>query len=133
MLYVRLAPVNADAWHDTGLPMMEPGQYPAAGSYVEQRRLNNDGRATFARLDAIIGTTARTTRVAGSLDSGKITYVTRTRLMGYPDYTTVTLMQSPDGMAATLQIYGRLRFGQADLGVNQARITGWLATLDAGS
>ncbi|WP_375281975.1 DUF1499 domain-containing protein [Pseudooctadecabacter sp.] len=132
MAYVRLAPVNAAVWHDTGLPMMEPGQYPAEGSFIEQRRLDGGGGDVLARLDAIIRETPRTQRVAGSVETGKITYVTRSRVMGFPDYTIVTLMQSPDGTASTLQVYGRLRFGKADLGVNRARILGWLAALDAG-
>lgn len=132
MAYVRFAPLNGAAWHETNVPMMEPGQYPAEGSFIEQRRLDGDGRDVLARLDAIIRDTPRTQRVAGSVETGKITYVTRTRLMGFPDYTTVTLMQSPDGTTSTLQVYGRLRFGKADLGVNRARIESWLAALDAG-
>lgn len=129
--YVRLAPLNGAAWHETGVPMMEPGHYRATGSHIEQRRLEGTGRATLERLDGIIRATPRTQRVAGSVDSGKVTYVTRSRLIGFPDYTTVTLMQSPDGAMSTLQVYGRLRFGKSDMGVNGARIEGWMAQLDA--
>ena len=131
MLYVRLAPLNPGAWHETGVPMMEPGQYPASRSYIDQRRLDGDGTATLARLDAIIRNTPRTQAIAGSVESGKVTYVTRSAVWGFPDYTTVTLMQSPDGASSTLQVYGRARFGKADMGVNQARIEGWMAQLDA--
>jgi len=49
-----------------------------------------------------------------------ITYVTRSRVFGFPDYTTVR-QAGPQ-----LEIYGRLRFGRSDLGVNAARIDGWL-------
>jgi uncharacterized protein (DUF1499 family) len=52
-----------------------------------------------------------------------VTYVTRSRVMGFPDYTTVR--QAGD----MVEIYGRLRFGKSDLGVNAARIDRWLRRL----
>ena len=52
-----------------------------------------------------------------------ITYVTRSRVFGFPDYTTVR--QAGD----TLEIHGRLRFGESDMGVNAARVDGWLERL----
>ena len=48
------------------------------------------------------------------------TYVTRTKFMGFPDYTTAR--QDGD----FLKVYARLRFGRSDLGVNGARIADWL-------
>lgn len=128
-IYVRLAPTDVAQWHNPDLPVLQPGQYPAAGSYVVQQQLEGDGRATLARLDAIIRATPRTKVLAGSVEAGKITYVTRSRVMGFPDFTTVTLAQSVDSDLSSLQVYGRLRYGKSDLGVNQARITGWMAQL----
>ena len=49
-----------------------------------------------------------------------ITYVTRSALFRFPDYTTVRHRD------AQIEIYGRLRFGRSDLGVNAARIDRWL-------
>ena len=69
----------------------------------------------------------RTKVLAGSVAEGKITYVTRTRIAGFPDLTTVTLTQLPATGKSTLQIYARLRFGKADLGVNKARVRDWVA------
>ena len=84
------------------------------------------GPEGLARLDAIIRATPRTKVLAGAVAEGMITYVSRTRWMGFPDYTTV----QRDG--DVLKIYGRLRFGRSDLGVNKARVEGWLAALEAG-
>lgn len=112
--YIRLAPSDAARWHvlpgDIGDQTLEGGA---------MRRLTGD----LAALDAIIRATPRTAVLAGSVAEGMITYVTRSRVFGFPDYTTVR--QTGDA----LEIYGRLRFGASDLGVNAARIDGWLEAL----
>ncbi|MEM9843514.1 MAG: DUF1499 domain-containing protein, partial [Pseudomonadota bacterium] len=79
---------------------------------------------TLAALDEIARATPRTTILAGSVEDGIVTYVTRSALMGFPDYTTVSLS---DG---ALTLYARLRFGQSDLGVNAARLEAWLRALE---
>ena len=131
MIWVRVAPENSAQWHNPKLPVMGPGDYPAAGAHVAQRPIQGDGRTELAALDEIIRATPRTRVLAGSVADGKVTYVTRTRAMGFPDYTTVTLTQLGKTGMSTVQIYGRLRFGQADLGVNRARIEGWLSQWQA--
>ncbi|MBU2572387.1 MAG: DUF1499 domain-containing protein [Gammaproteobacteria bacterium] len=114
MAFVRLAPSDPARWHqmldsvtnrdmDGGAMRVVPGD--------------------LAALDAIIRATPRTEVLAGDVAQGMITYVTRSRVFGFPDYTTVR----QDG--ARLEIYGRLRFGKSDLGVNAARIDGWLQRL----
>jgi uncharacterized protein (DUF1499 family) len=81
---------------------------------------------TLERLDVIIRATPRTHVLAGTPESGMITYVTRSAVFGFPDYTT--LRRAGD----QLEIYGRLRFGKSDLGVNATRIDGWLMRLRQG-
>lgn len=116
-IYVRLAPSYAEDWHD--LPNgLEPGE--GAGSAV--RVVSNEGD-TLERLDAIIRDTPRTTVLAGSVDEGMITYITRSALWGFPDYTTVARQ------GGQIVLYGRLRFGKSDMGVNAERLDGWLARL----
>ena len=63
--------------------------------------------------------------LAGSVEQGMITYVTRSIVVGFPDYTTV--LQNGD----QLVIYARLRFGRSDFGVNHARIKRWIDALQA--
>jgi len=55
--------------------------------------------------------------------AGRITYVTRSRLWGFPDYTTVQVI--PGAAGATLALHARARFGQSDVGVNRARVERW--------
>jgi uncharacterized protein (DUF1499 family) len=58
-------------------------------------------------------------------------FVQRTRLMRYPD--TIDIEVFPADGGSTLAIYSRSLIGRKDFGVNRARVTRWLAKLDASS
>ncbi|SLN18658.1 DUF1499 domain-containing protein [Pseudooctadecabacter jejudonensis] len=131
LIYVRVAPTKPSHWHEVEVPLMAPGAYPSAGGHLIQRVVQGDGVQMMAQLDQIICATARTSVVAGTVEDNKTTYMTRTKICGFPDFTTVRLMTVPDSDDCMLQVYGRLRFGQSDLGVNRKRIDGWMAQLDA--
>lgn len=119
-LYVRLAPSDPARWHQ---PIKGTGNKDFKGGAL---RVIDGGPDTFEALNNIIKNTPRTSVLAGSVADGKITYITRTALWGFPDYTTLELREN--GVA----ILGRLRFGRSDLGVNKARIQGWLNALAQG-
>ncbi len=112
--YVRLAPSKPDRWH---VPPAGEADRDLKGGVL---RLVETGPDGLSKLDAIARGTPRTRVLAGSVPEGMITYVTRTKVFGFPDYTTA----QQDG--ETLRIYGRLRFGGSDFGVNKARVEGWL-------
>jgi len=118
--YIRLAPGDVERWHV--MPDQVTEQTLPGGAI----RVIPSADGAFERLDAIIRTTPRTHVLAGTPDSGMITYVTRSAVFGFPDYTT--LRRAGD----QLEIYGRLRFGKSDLGVNVARVDGWLMRLRQG-
>ena len=86
-------------------------------------RVAETGPDGLAKLDAYARATTRTSVLAGSVGEGMVTYITRTKVFGFPDYTTA--QQDGD----TLRIYARLRFGRRDFGVNKSRVDGWLALL----
>jgi hypothetical protein len=113
---IRAVPSDPDRWHE--MPDNVSDRDLEGGA---MRTLEGD----LATLDGIIRDTRRTQVLAGSVGEGMITYVTRSRVFGFPDYTTVR----QDG--EMLEIHGRLRFGKSDLGVNAARIDGWLRQLQA--
>lgn len=131
LIYIRVAPSKARDWHEIDLPQLGVGQFPADSGFVEQRLVVNDGMAEMALLDKIIRVTPRTVGFVGTLESGKMTYITRTAIIGFPDYTTVSVLRNEQSGRVVLQVFGRLRFGRKDFGVNRKRITGWLAQLDA--
>lgn len=119
-IYVRLAPLDPAQLHQMGAPR-PVGDYPGANRFLAVRHLSQAG--TLGRLDAIILATPRTRVLAGSVDDGHISYVTRSLVWGFPDITNVW----QDG--ETLYVDGFAIFGRSDLGVNRARIEGWLQAL----
>jgi hypothetical protein len=123
--YVRLAPFDPARWN------IDASQAYAGDQGWNEIVTQTNGAVLrlpasdglLARLDAIAMATPHTARVAGSVAEGRITWVTRSALWGFPDYTTAQI--NPDGV----YIHARLRFGKSDLGVNAARLRGWLAKL----
>ena len=128
--YVRLAPSDPQEWHKQAYPS-GMGDIPSSAGFIWRAPLADEGKDRLNRLDQIIMSTPRTTRLAGSVDTGKITYVTRSAVIGFPDYTTIGVYQGliEDSDIRYLEINGRLRFGHSDFGVNAKRIKGWLAQL----
>jgi len=121
-LYVRVAPMDVAEFHRT-TPGNGVGDWPMEGGFEAVRETKGDPQAALARLDAIIRATPRTKVLAGSVGEGHVSYVTRSALWGFPDTTNVWLEGD------LLHIRGQLRFGGSDLGVNRARIEGWLQAL----
>jgi uncharacterized protein (DUF1499 family) len=119
-VYARVIPSDPAYWN---VMPTKPRDIPEARAALRQVDAPEDG---LVRLDQIIRATPRTTVLAGSVEEGMITYITRTAVFGFPDYTTVR----QDGPQIT--IYGRARLGYSDLGVNAKRIDGWLALLGQG-
>lgn len=119
LAWIRLAPSDPGVWHVD--PLVTANQDLVDGV---RRRLQGDA-ATLAELHRIVLETPRTEVLAGSVEEGRITYVTRSQWFGFPDYTTVQL--GPEGLG----LWARLRFGKSDLGVNKARVEGWLSRLPA--
>ncbi|MEL7125249.1 MAG: DUF1499 domain-containing protein [Pseudomonadota bacterium] len=116
--YVRLAPSDLDRWH---VPVDASTSRDDTGGAI--RVLSTDEGA-MARVDAAARDLPRTQVLAGSVAEGRITYITRSRVIGFPDYTTV---EYSDGL---LRMHARLRFGRSDLGVNAERLQRLLAAAE---
>ncbi len=99
------------------------------GGYVWRTPVGEDATESLRALDKVARETARTTRLFGSPEEGLTTYVTRSALFGFPDYTTIGIFDGPEG-DKYLEIFGRLRFGRSDLGVNTRRIREWRAAVE---
>lgn len=134
LAYIRLAPSDPAVWHISPFTGAVAGQRPCANGIITQP---NGARAAclspetpetlLSNLDAIALASPRTTRLAGTPQTGRITWITRTALIGYPDYTTAEVSAAPAG--SRLDIFARQRFGLADGGVNAARLNAWLEGL----
>ncbi|MDQ2091274.1 DUF1499 domain-containing protein [Marimonas arenosa] len=115
--YVRLAPSDPARWHVS--PKFDRDRNFANAAV----RVIDDAPTRLARLDAIAQDWPRTRTLAGSVGVGMITYVSRSALWGFPDYTTV---HAADGK---IVLWARSRFGRGDAGVNRERLEAWLAIL----
>ncbi|MDA7424703.1 DUF1499 domain-containing protein [Thalassococcus lentus] len=122
LAWVRFAPSDPDVWHVD--PKVTSDQDLSDGV---RRRVDagGDSQQMLKSLHAIILETPRTEVLAGSPEEGRVTYVTRSQWMGFPDYATV------QDAGTHLEVWSRLRFGKADLGTNKAKVDGWLTQLAA--
>lgn len=118
MAFIRLAPSDPTRWHVA--PKGDKDKNLEGGVV----RVVETGPLGLKKLNAVVQADATTRTLAGSVDEGMVTYVSRTKVMGFPDYTTA--QQDGD----TLRIYGRLRFGRSDFGVNRNRVDGWLGQIN---
>ena len=122
MAYFRFAPTDTAKWHR--LPDAAAlGDTADMGSFLAVRRIAAPADQVLTAVEQRALATPRTTLLVGRVQEGMITFQTRSLFWGFPDHTTVGVKDD------LLVIYGRLRFGRSDFGVNKARIEGWLETL----
>lgn len=134
MAYIRLAPCDPKAWHIAVATQDPIRQGPCTDHIALVAKgaraaciLSQSPAQVLDKLEAIALTSPRTLHLAGSAAEGRITWVARSFLMGFPDYVTAEVSQTPNG--TRLDIFSRLRFGAVDYGVNAARLKDWLSQL----
>jgi uncharacterized protein (DUF1499 family) len=139
--YVRLAPSDPARWHVDpghaidygGLTSFPPGPDSVisvpGGARAMYSVLGGTAEQALHQLDEIATATPRTVRLAGSPEEGRITWVTRSAVFGFPDYTTAEA-RPMDGMV-NIDLFARQRFGRGDLGVNAERLRAWLSLVAA--
>lgn len=114
-IWVRSMNIPVARYHDRFEVPQEDRQ--TQEGFVAVRQTDDAG---FAQLVEVIATSPRTTSLAGRVEDGHVSFVTRTRVMGFPDVTNV--LRTERGLA----IRGHLVVGKGDMGVNRRRIEGWL-------
>ena len=128
-VWVRLAPSDPSVWHVDPAKVAQRGPRNsfllAPGGDGPPLTLTDPPEVVAARLEGIALATPRTTLLAGQ--GTFATYITRSALFGFPDYTSVHIL--PDGDGSQVLIFARSRFGDGDLGVNRARVDEWIAQL----
>lgn len=134
LLYIRFSPMSEERWH------VDPAtaERPSTPNAFLQRDENGDAPALIlsatpeevgAALERVLSTAPRVSRLAGRASDGLVTYVQRSRIMGYPDAISIRL--SPQGNATRVEVFSRSRFGYGDGGVNAARVSRWMTRLQA--
>ena len=133
-LFIRFAPLDPSRWH-VEIATSDP---PAAGTCAANLTLLlNGARSTcllpatpteiLIKLNTIALATPRTTRLAGTPEAGRVSWVTRSNLIGYPDIITAQVTTTATG--TRLDIFSRQVYGSGDWGVNAARLKTWLPRL----
>ena len=134
LIYIRVSPMSVERWH------VDPATAPRPDRPNAYLMRDGDGDTpalilptspaeVAIALDQLLATAPRVTRLAGSAADGHVTYVQRSRIMGFPDAISIRL--SPEGDGTRVEVFSRSRFGYSDAGVNAARVTRWINRLEA--
>ncbi len=118
-LYARLKPLPNARFSSVSGPVA-PGKHVLDGGVKYVLPLGDLPPNAMAQLSQIIKRTPRT--VPHDALKGQA-FVTRSKLFGFPD---ITWMWEQDGH---LHLFAHLVIGKSDLGVNAARVDGWLKQL----
>lgn len=134
LLVIRGVGHDPDVWHvdptstpRTGKPndaLAAPVGTTRAEPDIVLTPMQKPARELLASLDAVARSEPRVEVVAGSTETGRITYVQRSAIIGFPDYISVAAVETQAGSG--LILWSRSRYGYSDLGVNQARLQRWL-------
>lgn len=108
--FIRLAPTDVSRWHK---PIGKAEDVDGTGWAA---RVIPAADGLLSDIHQAMLAQPRTELLAGGVGEGRLTYITRSRIIGFPDYTTV----EQDG--GQIKLYARLRFGKSDMGVNAARL-----------
>lgn len=132
MAFVRLAPNDPARWQvdpvAQGVAGLANGWLirPASGDAAAPVYPETPAALALA-IDRVARAWPRTRLFAGSVAAGAMTYITRSRFWGFPDFTSVKVLPAPGG--ASFAAFARARFGRGDFGVNRARLEAWRAAL----
>jgi hypothetical protein len=135
VLVVRSAEHDPEVWHvdpaettRTGKPndaLAAPVGATRAEPDIVLGTTTKPPTALLAALDAAVRAEPRVEVVAGSVEAHRITYVQHSAIVGFPDYISVSAVETATGNG--LVLWSRSRYGYSDLGVNRARLERWLA------
>lgn len=113
MAYVRLAPSDPARWHR--MPEFDTSRESVGSAF---RVI--EGAGLLAQFAETAQDWPRVGVLAGTVEDGRMTWVARSAMIGFPDY--ITAEQTDDA----LRIYSRLRFGKHDFGANAKRLDAML-------
>jgi uncharacterized protein (DUF1499 family) len=130
--YIRLAPIKSGIWH------IDPAEFDAstvknayllgANSMKPAPKFPVSAKVLAEIFHQMALAQHNVNHIAGDPENGWMTYVQRSRVIGFPDFITVRIDPLAENRSS-LTILSRSRFGQNDLGVNKARVMRFLKRL----
>lgn len=132
LLWFRFAPSDPSVWHKdpaTVQKTAKPNQFLMRDGGDAAAEVFDISPAKLATAFHKVAMSQPRVSVLTEADNDYwITYVQRSKLMGYPDYISIRIEPVDEDKSALL-VYSRSRFGRSDLGVNKARVKDWLGQL----
>lgn len=107
-------------------PPMEEMQAAPGGGWLATRAVRGTGPEVLTRLDGILK--ARAERVGGRIEAGRVTWLVRSRLVGFPDLVTADVSALVEG-EVRLTIWTRPALPLPDMGRNEAQLRYWFQRL----
>lgn len=133
LFYVRIAPSRPEVWHVDPLTVEKPRKrnwfLMRDGARTEPLVFKLPAAELAAAFDRVALASPETERLAGSPEDLFVTYVSRTRMLKYPDYISVRFQDVGEG-SSSIVMFSRARFGYSDRGVNRRRALKWLKRLE---
>lgn len=142
LLFFLISTVSHDpaVWHVDPLAVemsTSPNDYRVAPGELATGRVDREAPVYDERAiilaqawDDFVLSQQDVVRIAGLPSELMMTYVQRTPRLKIPDYISVKFIDLGENRT-TIAIYSRSRYGYGDMGVNKARIEGWIKTLEA--
>jgi uncharacterized protein (DUF1499 family) len=132
VLYVRLGPTDVSQWHVDPISATKTARrnqfLMRDGADAPSLIYHTPPVELATAFNKIALSKPNVTILAGNPTDLWVTYIQRSKLIGYPDFISVRIVPTDTG-GAKLVIYSRSRFGRSDLGVNRARVLNWTAAL----
>jgi len=117
------------SWKPNQFLMLPEGFVAAAEAQETSPVFSGGVDAVYDRLKAIIDAEPRIEWLAEDKGQGRMELVQRSKTFRFPDRISIAVQ--PAGEGAALAVYSRAKIGIRDFGVNKARITRWVAALQA--
>lgn len=127
LVLLRLVPVDSEEFHE------DPAEADTRRSEVrligrEAPRYPVDAETMLETLKSIATNSWHVAVAEGSVDEGMITFVARSKLLGFRDFITVKGTDEAGG--SKLAVFARPRVNGYDWGANVRRLDRWLAELE---
>ncbi|MEJ6388242.1 DUF1499 domain-containing protein [Gymnodinialimonas ulvae] len=122
-IYFRAAPLDPAALHVDPAEVTPPAtpnfalMVGSAGHFIQA-----EPEVVATRIAAVADADGAEL-LAGSVAEGHVTYVVRSRIMGFPDVVSLRWVGQDGG--TQLDIFARALYGTSDLGVNTRRAQAW--------
>ncbi len=138
---IRTAEHDPSLWHVDPLhaiAALTPNHYRLAPAEMTDQEVDEvapvytgDIHDIAQAFDKFVLTQRDTVKIAGSVEENWITYVQRTPRLKIPDYISVKFIPLELPGKVTIAVFSRSRYGNGDMGVNEARVKIWMSSLEA--